>query len=62
VNTVYFGPDPFIPVPTFSIVDTVGELRNNSALGEYLINAELNKHGGREIWECIHNLIMDIEL
>jgi hypothetical protein len=62
VNTVYFGPDPFIPVPTFSIVDTVRKLKNNSALGEDLINVELNKHGGTELWECIRNLIVDTEL
>jgi hypothetical protein len=61
VNTVHFGPDPFIPVPTFSIVDTIRRLKN-SVLGENLINAELNKHGGRVLWECIRNLIVDKEL
>ena len=62
MNTVYFGPDSFIPVPTFSIVNTIRKLKNSFALGEDLINAELHKHGGRELWECICNLIMDTEL
>jgi len=62
VNTVYFGPDPFIPVPTISTVNTIRKLKNNSALGEDLINAEINKYENRDLWECMCNLITDMEL
>jgi hypothetical protein len=42
------------------VYDTIRKLKKNGALGEDLINAELIKYGGRELWKCIHNLIMDI--
>jgi hypothetical protein len=61
VNKVHFGPDPFIPVPTISMVcDNIIKLKNKRASGEYLIKAELIKYGGRGLWKSIHNLIVDI--
>lgn len=61
VNTVHFGPDPFIPFATISMVyDTTRKLKNNRATGEYLIKTALIKYAGRRSWKCIHNLIVDI--
>jgi len=42
------------------VFNTIRELKNNRAPGEYLINAELIKYGGRGLWKCVHNLIVDI--
>ena len=61
MNTVHFGPDPFIPVPTISMAyDTTRKLKNNQAPGEYLIKAALIKYAGRRLWKCINNLIVDM--
>lgn len=57
----YYGPDISISTPTTQIVnEVIKKLKNNRAPGEDLISAELIKHGGKELWKYVYDLICDI--
>ncbi|KAJ4441008.1 hypothetical protein ANN_10857 [Periplaneta americana] len=61
INISCFEPDPYMPVPTNTMVyDAIRKMKNSRAPGEDSINADLIKKGGKELWKCIHNLIVDV--
>jgi hypothetical protein len=60
-ETVFFGPELHIPVPTTTeVYDTIRKIKDNRAPGEDAITAELIKKGGNHLWENIHQLILSI--
>jgi hypothetical protein len=61
VETVYFGPELHIFVPTvIEVYDTSRKMKDNRAPREDAITAELIKEGGRSLWKNIHQLIISI--
>jgi hypothetical protein len=61
VETVYFGPELHIFVPTvIEVYDTIRRIKYNRAPGEDAITAELIREGGRSLWKNIHQLIVSI--
>jgi hypothetical protein len=60
-ETVFFGPELHIPVPTVTEVHgTIGRMESNGFPGEDSITAELIKEGGRRLWKNICQLIVSV--
>jgi hypothetical protein len=58
---IYYGSEPFLFSPTANVVyDVIRKLKLNRAPGDDCINAELIKNGGKHLWKCIFDLILEI--
>jgi hypothetical protein len=56
VETVYFGPELHISVPTvIEVYDTIRRMKDNRAPGEDATTAELIKESGRSLWKIFTN-------
>jgi hypothetical protein len=61
MKKIYYGPEPFISPPTANVVyGVIKKLKLNRAPGDDCINAELRKNGGKHLWKCIFDLILEI--
>jgi hypothetical protein len=60
-ETVFFGPELHIPVPTVTeVYGAIRRMKNIRAPGEDIITAELIKEGRRCLWKNIYQLIVSV--
>jgi hypothetical protein len=58
---IYYGPEPFIfPLTANVVYHVITKLKLNRGPGDDCINTELIKNGGKHLWKCIFDLILEI--